>query len=106
MNCSAPPVQAGKPMPKIEPMLASCTVVSTPSLRQRAVSTAWRYSRRSFTSCRFPGDAGLLEQGLELGPQASFLARRVVVEAAAGGAAGGLNSLTMRSTSNSPGVAV
>ena len=29
MNCIAPPVQAGKPMPKMEPMLASCTLVST-----------------------------------------------------------------------------
>jgi hypothetical protein len=37
-NCSAPPVQAGKPMPKMEPMLASCTLLSTPSARQRAVS--------------------------------------------------------------------
>ncbi len=40
--CSAPPVQAGKPMPKIEPMLPSCTCSSTPSSRQRAVSIAWR----------------------------------------------------------------
>ena len=37
--CTTPPVQAGKPMPKIEPMFASATLVSTPSSRQRCVST-------------------------------------------------------------------
>ena len=33
---------AGKPMPKMEPMLASWRLVSTPSARQRAVSIDWR----------------------------------------------------------------
>lgn len=36
MNCSAPPVQAGKPMPKIEPMLPSALLASPPACRQRA----------------------------------------------------------------------
>lgn len=36
MNCSAPPVQAGKPMPKIEPMLPSASLGSPPACRQRA----------------------------------------------------------------------
>jgi hypothetical protein len=42
MNWIAPPVQAGKPIPKIEPMFASATLLSTPSARQRAVSIDWR----------------------------------------------------------------
>ena len=41
-NWIAPPVQGGKPMPKIEPMFASAVLVSTPSARQRAVSIDWR----------------------------------------------------------------
>jgi hypothetical protein len=49
---------------------------------------------RSFFVLQVPGDAGLLEAGLELGPQALLgLAFGVVVEAAAGGAAGALEFL-------------
>src|SRR5690606_11983127 len=50
MNCTTPPVHAGKPMPKIEPMLASATVLITPSSKHRTVSTAWENRNRSFRS--------------------------------------------------------
>ncbi len=48
----APPVQAGKPMPMMEPMLASATDVSTPSSKQRTVSSASEKSIRSFMSVK------------------------------------------------------
>ena len=46
----APPSMGGKPMPKIEPMLASGTVRSTPSSRQRTVSIDIEKIRRSLMS--------------------------------------------------------
>src|SRR5690554_6723324 len=49
MYCSTPPVHAGKPIPKIEPMLASATDVSTPSSTHRTDSRA---SANSIRSCR------------------------------------------------------
>lgn len=50
MNCKAPPLQAAKPIPKIEPMFASAVECNTPSSTQRTVSMAWMNSRRSRTS--------------------------------------------------------
>src|SRR5690606_25706457 len=49
MYCSTPPVHAGKPIPKIEPILASATDVNTPSSTHRTDSRA---SANSIRSCR------------------------------------------------------
>ena len=50
MNCAAPPVFGGKPMPMIEPMLAAAADSITPSSKHFAVSSASTKSSRSFTS--------------------------------------------------------
>ncbi|CNU44592.1 Uncharacterised protein [Mycobacterium tuberculosis] len=52
MNWALPPVHGGKPMPMIEPMLASAVDVSTPSSRHFWVSSASANSMRSIMSCR------------------------------------------------------
>ena len=54
-----PPVQPGKPMPKMEPMLASATEVSTPSSKQRTVSSASEKSIRSCMSMNGTSASGL-----------------------------------------------
>ncbi len=48
--CRTPPVQAGKPMPWMEPTLASATLVSTPLSRQSMLSRASAKSMRSWRS--------------------------------------------------------
>ena len=50
MNCAAPPVIGGKPMPMIEPMLAAAADSITPSSKHFAVSSASTKSSRSLTS--------------------------------------------------------
>jgi len=62
----------GKPMPKIEPTLASCTVVSTPSARQRAVSTDCRYSSRSCRSRMFQAMPGRSKSSFSRGQRYFF----------------------------------
>ena len=51
MYWAVPPVHGGKPMPMIEPMLASAVDVSTPSSRHFWVSSASANSIRSIMSC-------------------------------------------------------
>ena len=84
MYCSTPPVHAGKPMPMIEPMLASAVCTITPSSTQRADSTASMTSIRSSSSCRSTCRRVTRDRE-DLGqarPQAGALARLVVVEEA------------------------
>jgi len=56
-----PPVQGAKPQPRMAPRSASRGSSMTPSAQQRATSTAWRYSRRVFSSsiwAKAPGSSG------------------------------------------------
>ena len=80
-----PPENGAKPKPRMEPTSASRTSVSTPSSKQRAVSSACIASSRSFsssTSMRVGIELLLLQVG-ETRPQ--FLRRllRIIVEALA-----------------------
>lgn len=52
MYWRTPPVQPGNPIPKIEPMLASATDVSTPSSSSLTVSSASENSIRSCMSSK------------------------------------------------------
>ena len=84
MNCAAPPVLAGKPMPKIEPMLASAVERARPrrrTSRSRAPSTNVIRSCRSAERDLLGGDRERARPARARGPCACRLG--VVVEAGA-----------------------
>src|SRR6185503_16231515 len=75
MYCSAPPVHAGKPMPKIEPMFASCTIETARCLQEGVLTTVHDANIGSIFGIGFPAWTGGALQFINFVGVKKFVAR-------------------------------